>query len=255
MGSLRGDADLSLMNDSLVSVELLTGAVEVRGKRIEPLSPGRLALLVALARKRSVVARTALLEDLWPEYDESAALNAFNVCLFRLRRILGEEVVIQERGGYRLSNAVRVDFWEITRFIAELRPKAHMSRAEHRELQLLSARLMAPRPSFYADWTWFESTERRIEQLLAEVGQRLALEALREGRPFDALDLAHALIERDHCDEPAHEIAIRAYLAAGDEPSAFREYRRYREVLSHELGVEPSRSLRQILTGSYIKVS
>jgi SARP family transcriptional regulator, regulator of embCAB operon len=239
------------MNDSSVSIELLTGAVEVCGKRIEDLSPGRMALLVALARKRSVVARAVLLEDLWPEYDEPAALNAFNVCLFRLRRILVEESVIQERGGYRLSDGVRVDIWEIERFLAELRPKAILSQAEHRELRLLIARLVASRPPFYTAWVWFEATERRIEELLVEAGQRLAQEALREGRPFDALELAHSIIERDPCDEPAREIAIRAYLAAGDEPSAFREYRRYRAALAQELGVEPSRSLRQILTGSY----
>jgi DNA-binding SARP family transcriptional activator len=239
------------MNDSSVSIELLTGAVDVCGKRVEDLSPGRMALLVALARKRAVVARAVLLEDLWPEYDESAALNAFNVCLFRLRRILGEDSVIQERGGYRLSDGVRVDLWEIERFLAELRHKAVLNQAEYRWLQLLITRLMASRPPFYAEWVWFETTERRIEELLAEAGQRLAQEALREGRPFDALDLAHSIMERDPCDEPAREIAIRAYLAAGDEPSAFREYRRYREALAQELGVEPSRSLRQILAGSY----
>lgn len=240
--------------DPCLRLHVLTGEVHTGDVRRHRLSPRRLALLVALARRRAATPRAQLLDEIWGEQaaqDEDGALNAFNVCLFHLRRILGDGVIIQGRGGYRLGEAVWVDLWDIERIVGEVRGKECLSEEEHRELQAINERLLAPRPSFYADWSWFEPADQRITELLAEISVRLAREVLRQGRPLEALSIARSLIERDPCDEPAHEIEIRAYLALGDEPSAYRAYRHYRKVLAQELGVAPSRSLQQMLSGSY----
>ncbi len=231
-------------------IELLRGKVFRAGKELR-VSPRRLALIVALARRREGFLRARLLDELWPELDGDAALNAFNVCLFHVRRLFGEESVVQESGCYRLGDGVRVDLWEIEATITALRRKMELDDVEYAELLALSARLQFSRPSVYGDWMWFEETVHRISTLFSDVGTMLARETLRRGHAREAVEFARGLLERDPCDETALEIKVRAYLALGDEAAAFRAYRRYREILVRELGVEPSFSLQGVLSGRY----
>jgi DNA-binding SARP family transcriptional activator len=58
------------------------------------------------------------------------------------------------------------------------------------------------------------------------------------------------MIAYDPCDEPAREIAIRAYLAAGDRAAALRHFRHYRDVLQAELQCEPSETIARLLGAS-----
>ena len=92
-------------------------------------------------------------------------------------------------------------------------------------------------------WEWFEPTERHIGELRLEVAMRLATDALARDGAQDALGLAHEMIAYDPCDEPAREIAIRAYLLLGDRPAAMRHFRQYRETLQSELQCDPSPAL------------
>jgi len=46
------------------------------------------------------------------------------------------------------------------------------------------------------------------------------------------------------CDEPAREIAIRAYLDSGGRAAALRHFRQYRDVLQSELQCETVRRAR-----------
>jgi len=79
---------------------------------------------------------------------------------------------------------------------------------------------------------------------------RLATDALGRSGPQDALALAHEMIAYDPCDEPAREIAIRAYLQLGDRAAALRHFRQYRDTLQSELQCEPSSSLLELVGGT-----
>jgi DNA-binding SARP family transcriptional activator len=111
----------------------------------------------------------------------------------------------------------------------------------------LYERLRASRPPKFDGWEWFEQTERHLRELRCEVAQALAKHALDDHRPQDALALCHEMIAYDPCDEPAREIAIRAYLESGDRAAALRHFRQYRDVLQSELQCEPSDSLAELV--------
>ena len=229
-----------------ICVELVTGRV-LRDSAPLPLADRELALLIAVAVRREALSREALTELLWPELAESAARNAFHVCLHRLKTRLGDDGAIVRSGeGYRLGAGVRVDLWEIDRLAASLRAGG-ASRAAADGAAALYDRLRATRPPKFADWEWFEPTERRLCELRSTLAQLLAGRALDAGRWDDALALCDEMIAYDSCDEPAREIAIRAYLAAGDRPAALRHFRQYRATLMSELGCEPSRGLAELL--------
>jgi DNA-binding SARP family transcriptional activator len=242
----RRSADGETPRAGLV-VELVTGRVLRDGQPVT-LAEREHALLTAIAMRAEALSRDRLTDLLWPDLGESAARNAFHVCLHRVKSRLGDDnVVVRTREGYRLGGEVRVDLWEIDRALATLRTDGPLDARQLTGLRELYERLRASRPPKFDGWEWFEQTERHLRELRCEVAQALAKHALDDGRPQDALALCHEMIAYDPCDEPAREIAIRAYLESGDRAAALRHYRQYRDVLQAELQCEPSDSLAELV--------
>lgn len=236
---------------SSCTVSVLAGSVLTpAGDR--NVSERRLELLLALARSRRPVPRGELVELLWPDASEAAAVNAFNLCVHQLRKALGERTILHGADGYRLGDHVRVDLWEMEDYVGTLGLRRQLSASQRAILTHFFDRLSAPLPSRYSEWSWFDRTERRIGELRCSIAQRLAEEALDGGDPETALRLARKILAYDPCDEPAREIAVRAYLAAGREAEAFREYRQYRDLLKAELDAAPSISLSELLDASRV---
>lgn len=230
-----------------IVVELVTGRVSRDG---DPLTFAERehALLIAVAMRPEALSRERLTDMLWPDLAENAARNAFHVCLHRLKTRLGDEnAVVRTREGYRLGNDVKVDLWEIDRAVGSLRTNDQLDAHQASGLRALYDRLRANRPPKFENWEWFEPTERHLRELRCEVAQALAKHALDEGRAQDALALCHEMIAYDPCDEPAREIAIRAYLESGDRAAALRHFRQYRDVLMAELQCEPSDALAELV--------
>jgi DNA-binding SARP family transcriptional activator len=227
-------------------VELVTGRVLRDGAPIA-LAEREHALLTAIAMRPESLSRERLTDTLWPELADAAARNAFHVCLHRLKARLGDDVVVRTRDGYRLRGDVHVDLWEIDRALAALRTDRAVDEGAGSALRALYDRLRASRPAKVEAWEWFEPVERHLREARCEVAQALAKRALDEDRTHDALLLCHEMIAYDPCDEPAREIAIRAYLQNGDRAAALRHYRQYRDVLQSELQCEPSDALAELV--------
>jgi DNA-binding SARP family transcriptional activator len=228
-------------------VELVTGRVLRDGEPIT-LAEREHALLAAIAMRAEALSRDRLTDMLWPDLGESAARNAFHVCLHRLKSRVGDEnVVTRTREGYRLGNDVRVDLWDIDRAHAALRSGETSDARRAAGMRDLYERLRPSRPAKFDGWEWFEPIERHLREMRCEVAQALAKQALDEGRIGDALALCNEMIAYDPCDEPAREIAIRAYIESGDRAAALRHFRQYRDVLENELQCEPSEALAELV--------
>ncbi len=225
---------------------VLSGEVIVDSDRIA-LSDRKMEVLTVLAVSRHGMSRESILERVWPALPGAAALNAFNLCIHQLRRILGEEAILLVRDRYRLGDNVRVDIRQIEEFLPAVDMRADLSVSQLAVLERFHAQIQQPFPERYESWVWFGETERRIEELRCDVVAKLADAALRRCDFPKALALARDILEHDPCDEPAREIAIRAYVASGDQAAAFREYRRYRNVLMEELGAAPALVLETLL--------
>lgn len=222
--------DRTLATDfRILSSELVVDGVHA------PLSDRKFGLLATLARSRHGLPREALLERVWPEHEADSAVNAFNLCLHQLRKRFGNETIVLQGGRYALGESIRVDLWQIEDYYAALSLRRNLEDGHRAVLRSFYETLCRPLPDRYEACGWFDAIERRIAELRCEICQRLASDALLNGRTQEALSLAQSIIRYDACDEPAREIVIRAYIQAGDEASAFREYRRYREILWEEL--------------------
>ena len=238
-------ADAPSREPGTVFVSVLRAQVHVGLRRVD-LSDTQLQLLLFLAAARGNVARGEIVSTLWNEVDDAAGNNAFNICLHRLRKAIGQDVIERGTAGYRLDQLVDVDIRSIAKFVRHCHGREELADAERRRARNYLAALTCCERSRYQSWQWFDRVLREIGDLRYELGARLAGELLRSGQAQEALELARDLIDEDPYDEPAHDMSIRAHLALGDEAAALREYRHYRDLIRSELQAEPSHAIARL---------
>jgi len=101
-----------------IELRLFDGVLSTDHK-IVPLAESEYVLLAGLAREDRWHSGPELAAELFPELDESAALNRVYVCLHRFRKRFGEStIVLAGRHGYRLAPELSVDVWEVTRLLS-----------------------------------------------------------------------------------------------------------------------------------------
>lgn len=230
-----------------VRVDLLSGRVFARGIPV-PLSPAELAVVIALALNERGVPREILAEDLYPATAGDAAGNSLKVNVHRVRRRIGFAQVIRYNAGrYMLGECVDVELPRLEAELRRLRLEELLTTEQRDHLECLRQRVLDGRPAFVLEWPWFDDVERRLRDLGNELTLTLARDALGHKRYERAIDLALELVREDPLDEVAAELAIRAFLLAGDRTAAVLEYRRYTLTKRREGDEPPSPAIRALV--------
>ncbi|MFE6697572.1 BTAD domain-containing putative transcriptional regulator [Streptomyces sp. NPDC057718] len=212
-------------------------------------SPQQRALLTALLLREGRTATAGeLIDAFWGEAPPSQALATIRTYASRLRKILGQDTLVSESGGY----AIRIDRGALDLTLAEdLAAEAEKARAAgdrcqartliNKVLGLWDGEALASVPGPYADnqrtrleeWR-LQLTETRLD-LDLEVGCHA--EAVSE---LTALTAAHPLRER------LRELLMVALYRSGRQAEALAVYADTRRLLAEELGVDPRPELAQL---------
>jgi DNA-binding SARP family transcriptional activator len=230
----------------LVRIDVLSRTVYRNGTAVD-LPERELALLIAFARQRRGYSRAEIVDLLWEDLDETAAREAFNSCLYRLRNKLPGVVLWTRESGYRLHELVRVDIREIEQWVGSLSERRVLREHERDVVRSLYHRLRSVSVPETESWEWLTPLILRAGDMCRTVAERLATSTIEHKRFDEALALAQEMIADDPCDETARAIAIRAHLGLGNRSDAMREFRRYRDVLRRELEAEPSPEIARLL--------
>jgi DNA-binding SARP family transcriptional activator len=223
---------------SFVEVKLLGPLeVDVDGRHLELSRPKQRALLALLAlRAGEVVSTDRLIDGLWGESPPKAAVGSLQNLVSELRKVLGPDVLVTRSPGY---------VFDIDR---ELVDAHRFERAVH-EGRGVRETLALWRGPALADLT-FEPFAQ------AEIGRLEELRALAREELFDAeLDLGrHAQLvaelegfvaEHPLRERPRRQLMLALY-RSGRQADALEAYRRARETLVQELGIEPSPELQRL---------
>ncbi|WP_329158360.1 NB-ARC domain-containing protein [Streptomyces anulatus] len=212
-------------------------------------SPQQRALLAALLLREGRTATAGeLIDAFWGEDPPSQALATIRTYASRLRKILGQDTLVSESGGY----AIRTDRAALDLTLAQdLAAEAEKARAAgdrcqartliNKVLGLWDGEALASVPGPYADnqrtrleeWR-LQLTETRLD-LDLEVGCHA--EAVSE---LTALTAAHPLRER------LRELLMVALYRSGRQAEALAVYADTRRLLAEELGVDPRPELAQL---------
>src|SRR5215469_8685887 len=225
--------------------------VSAEGRQVDVAGPIPRRLLALLAtRPGRFLSVDALIDGVWGDDPPAVPRQTLQSHVARLRHSLGEpRVIVVGPAGYRLVvNAADVDAFSF------------MAAAEdgHRELisgdpaaaaMALSAGLALWRGPAFAEFTAcaaLDAEAARLEQLrLDAVEWRIEAELACGERALPVGEL-EALVREHPTREGLWALLMRALYRAGRQADALEAFRRARRVLVDELGIEPSRDLREV---------
>jgi WD40 repeat protein/DNA-binding SARP family transcriptional activator len=234
-----------------VTVHLL-GPLEVwsDGRPVRLSGTRQRALLALLAlHADEVVTSERLVEMLFGLDAAASAVNAVQVAVSRLRRLLGNDSVETRPGGYLLH--LTPGGLDIARFEHELAEGRRLleSGKPVEAAGELRAALELFRGAPLSDLASFEFAQveiRRLEELkVAALMERIDAD-LAVGRSAELVAELEALVREQPLQERLCGQLMLALYRCGRQADALDVYRRARDFLHDELGLEPSRGLQEL---------
>jgi YVTN family beta-propeller protein len=234
----------------------LLGPVEVDDEG-RPLVLGgakqRALLAILLLHANEVVSRDRLIDEIWGEHPPASAPHSLEVYVSRLRKTLhagGEgQRLLTHAGGYLLQlEDEQLDVNRFARLVAEGRGALAAGDYDRAAGQLAEALAVWRGPAL-SDLA-FESfaraeIDRLEEERLAALEDRIEAE-LALGRHGAVVGELETLSSRHPLRERLHAQLMLSLYRSGRQAEALAVYRRTRQHLMDELGIEPSPELQRL---------
>ncbi|MHB1294288.1 MAG: tetratricopeptide repeat protein [Anaerolineae bacterium] len=188
--------------------------------------------------------RDKVIDMLWPEVSPSKGNSLFHSSMYRLRSALGKDIVVHDKGSYRINPAgnLRYDVHEFMCLAGLGRGKdedAHQARAQ--------AILLYRSPFLETcEDEWAFQLRESLQQELVDL---LLVEArywAERGELHQAETHYARVLALDSYDERAHRGIMWCRASNNDRPGALRQYRECRRILNEELAVEPGPETRTL---------
>jgi len=179
---------------------------------------------------------------LWPESREARAQANLRSTLSRLLAA-GTPIVHRRQGLLALDEGVAVDTVRLRRAAESVIAPEGGIPSDEAVAQLLQAGELLP--GWYDDWvmTWRE----RLRQVRVHALEVAATGLTDAGRYAQALEAGLVCVDIEPLRESANRVVMAVHLREGNVLEAVRQFRRYRELVRDELGVEPSPEMARLL--------
>ncbi|MGX7671642.1 BTAD domain-containing putative transcriptional regulator [Plantactinospora sp. DSM 117369] len=251
------------LSQAEVTFRVLGPLALAKGTEAVVLPPSRVTNLLAalLLRPNEVVSVGALQEAIWGDDQPAAAKGALQTCAMRLRQLFVRHGITATAietvpGGYRVrASAETVD---LVRF-RELAKAAESRPHDDQQLVLLEAALAlwnGPVLANVPSETLHRDVVPRLNEERLRVLERLCDLKIQLGFTATALVQLWEATRAYPGNERFAEQLIEALYRTGRQTEAVAEYRRIKDYLSGELGVDPRPRLRRlesnILTGQML---
>ncbi len=205
----------------------------------------RSLLAVLLLRANEVVSTDDLIDRMWGEQAPPTAAKVVQVQVWRLRKTLGADALVTRPPGYVLRvGPDELDLARFERLVGEARAAERATGAEK-----LRDALALWRGSPLADLAFesFFSVEiARLEELrVAALEERIETD-LALGRHAELVPELESLVVEHPLRERLHGQLMLALYRSGRQAEALEAYRRTRELLVEELGLEPGEELKRL---------
>ncbi|MHB8550376.1 MAG: BTAD domain-containing putative transcriptional regulator [Acidiferrobacterales bacterium] len=182
------------------------------------------------------VSESHLSEMLWDDAEADAARGAFKSALSRLRKLLGDEVLLLRDNRLSLNpNRVWVDAWAFERLVAQTET-AHSSAPEvERILTLYQGPFLGDAETA----PWSLPARERLRAKLLRVLTGASHQCLQDGHAQRALRLLEKGLEADPLAEELYCCLMRAHTALDQHSAALASYQRCQKILATQLGIDP----------------
>lgn len=211
----------------------------------------RRLLMLLVVNRGQFVGVDRIVDALWGKRPPQEPDRNVATLVSRLRAVLGSQVVVGGRGGYRcgVPPAVRVDVDTATELVNEAgrrlaggEPAFAMTSAAG-ALEILGTGALLVGES---DADWVATARADAQRLVRDARHTVAAAALLIDDPEAAIRVAAAAVAADRFDEAAHRLLMTAHRTAGEPSKALAVYEELRVTLDNELGVDPAPQTREV---------
>lgn len=188
-----------------------------------------------------------IVESLWPDLPPGSYNSTFHSTMYRLRRALQGDYIVQREGRYRLSAEMDC-YYDVAEF-ERLLDEADRLPQDSAEVGALYRRALAIyRGPFLNECNaeWSEARGRQLAAKLLSALTRLATWVAARGEYGAAIEICGQVLAEDNFRDEVHYLLLKCYVAVGDAAAGLRHYRRYVMFLRDELGVDPPPKVRAI---------
>jgi predicted ATPase/DNA-binding SARP family transcriptional activator len=187
---------------------------------------------------------------LWGEDAPPSAVKTVQVYVARLRKAIGDpDALVTTPAGYRLrAGPGELDAEQFERLVADGREALLAGRAEDAAVRLRQALELwrGPPLAELSDLPFAPAEIARLEELRLRASE-LAIDAdLAAGRHADVIGELEALVVQEPLRERLGAQLMLALYRSGRQADALEAYRRAREVLVEQLGIEPGSELHDV---------
>lgn len=209
----------------------------------------RALLALLLLNANEAVSTDRLIDQLWGESRSTSATKVLQNYVSKLRRLLGEGVLITRPHGYELRvEPGEVDVDRFNDLVADGRRSLAAGDPERAAAVLAEALALWNGPPL-ADFAFERFALADIERLdglrLAALSERIEAD-LQLGKHGALIGELEGLVTRHPLQERLRGQLMLALYRSGRQAEALRVYQATRRVLVDELGIEPSQELQQL---------
>jgi YVTN family beta-propeller protein len=235
----------------MVDLRILGSLEALDGDRAIPLGGARQrsVLAILLIHRGTVVSVDRIVDLLWGERPPDTAAKTVQVYVSRLRKALGDGLLLTRGGGYALEiSPEQLDAERFEQTVSEAREQlADGEAAAARDLLRDALDLWRGPP--LADFAYEDFARDEIDRL-----EELRLSALEErveadlalGRHAELVPELERLVRENSTRERLRRGLMLALYRSGRQAEALETYRQGRRALDEELGLKPSPELREL---------
>jgi DNA-binding SARP family transcriptional activator len=200
-------------------------------------------LVAYLAVQERPVHRPHVAGDLWPETTAARANANLRSALWRAQRAC-PQLIDTSAQQLALAADILVDLREAQRLADRLldRGRSCDDIIDARTRGVLAAEVL---PDWHED-EWLTVEREHYHQLRLHALEAMCDRLVEAARHGEAVAAGLAAVRAEPLRESAHRAVIRAHLAAGNRWEADRQYEQCRRTFLDELGLAPSRELREL---------
>jgi DNA-binding SARP family transcriptional activator len=229
---------------STAIITLLHGFTLKIGMKPVPLMWSSQRLVALLALIQPPPSRMFVAGTLWPETTDGRAGANLRSAVWRVQRSC-DQLIIASPQRLCLASEVLIDLQDAVaaayRMLDSTDPCEDILNTG--TLSFLSADIL---PDWYEE-DWVVLHRERYHQLRLHALEAMCDRFTEAHRYGEAVEAGLAAVRAEPLRESAHRTLVKAHLAEGNRFEANRQYQNCRRLLLTELGLEPSRGLKELI--------
>lgn len=204
--------------------------------------PNSSARVLAYLAVHAATSRSEVAGALWPDVPQARANSDLRTALWRLQAG-GADFIDSNGQALSLADAVEVDVGTVADW-ATAALSAPVGASELPQPPRDSGRELLP------GWNdeWLEHPRESLRLLTVQAFESAAERLLGVGRTAEALPYLLHVTQMDPLRESAQELMLELHLRQRNVHEAIRQYRRYRELVRRDLGLEPGVGIRSLMS-------